>query len=97
MGLGEFAELVELGCAGARDGVAAEGFLIEGARGERGGRLIGGLGAAGWRNPREPLGQGAGARHGAPRALAGEVEAIASKSAAHRMLICAALADVPTA
>lgn len=31
----------------------------------------------------------------APGALAGEVRAIASKSAAHRLLICAALADAP--
>ena len=32
-----------------------------------------------------------------PSSLAGEIEAIASKSQAHRLLICAALADRPTA
>ena len=96
MGLGEFAELVDLGCAGAREGVAAEGFRVKEVRGERGGGLIGGLGAAGWRDPREPLGKEPVRATVRPGALAGEVEAIASKSAAHRMLICAALADGPT-
>lgn len=97
MGLGEFAELVELGCAGAREGVAAEGFLVDEARGGRGGaRSAEGLGMPGRCNPRAPLGKEPVRATVRPGALAGEVEAIASKSAAHRMLICAALADGPT-
>ena len=72
MGLPEFGELMELGCADRTGVLAEEGAGL--ARTPAKAELVATMG---------------------PGALGGTIPAIASKSAAHRMLICAALSDGP--
>ncbi len=87
----EFEELVALGCA-ERDVVAAEDCMT----------VLEGSGPVAaertpcYRDPSEPVGRGPLKAVVEPGCLGGSVAAISSKSAAHRMLICASLCEGPT-
>lgn len=80
--LDDFALLVEQGCSAAADAVLAE----------RGGGALAERGV----DACDPMGGGPLRATVQPGGLGGAVCAISSKSAAHRMLVCAALADGPT-
>ncbi len=97
MTLDEFAELVALGWEAPAGAAYAE--AVPGAVGARGEGLALGwtLGAPGFRDPLAPVdGKEPLTATVRPGTLSGTVEAISSKSAAHRLLVCAALADAPT-
>lgn len=85
LSLAEFKELVALGCQDANV-VPAE---------TDGGVLEGRNAADSW-DPAQPVGGAPLRATVEPGPLGGRIAAISSKSAAHRMLICAALAEAPT-
>lgn len=90
MSLGEFAELVALGCPAPEGATYAEDLAPAVAAGAA-------PGPAGFRDAFAAVDGGepleAVVR---PGTLGGSLDAISSKSAAHRLLVCAALADAPT-
>ena len=100
MGLEDFAQLVREGCA-AGASAPAEDMPQAPAAGQGGADAPASEVAAEARpaplDPRAPLGKEPVDAVVAPGGLGGCVRAISSKSAAHRMLVCAALADAPTA